>query len=103
MNARTLFSAAIISTSVLFAAGCTSQPQNESTSEYLDDAKITTRVKAAIFNDEVLKSHQINVETFRRTVQLSGFVNTSADISRAGALARSVTGVNSVSNDIRLK
>jgi len=56
-----------------------------------------------MFNEPSLKSSEINVETFKGKVQLSGFVNSQADINRAMELARSVKGVSSVSNDMKLK
>ena len=83
--------------------GCASTPTQEGTGEYFDDAVITTKVKAVIFNEPTLSSHQISVETFKGTVQLSGFVGSRAEIQKAGALARDVKGVKSVKNDIRLK
>jgi osmotically-inducible protein OsmY len=83
--------------------GCVSTAHTEGTGEYIDDSVITAKVKAEIFNDPNLKSAEINVETFKGRVQLSGFVNSQADINRAVQLARSVSGVQSVSNDMRLK
>jgi osmotically-inducible protein OsmY len=83
--------------------GCTSTPTQESTGQYLDDTAITTRVKTAIFNDASLKSAEINVETFKGVVQLSGFVNSAADIQNAVRLVQSISGVRSVRNDMRLK
>ena len=83
--------------------GCASTSQKEGTGEYIDDSVITTKVKAAIFNEPTLKSAEINVETFKGVVQLSGFVNSQADISKAVELARSVKGVTSVKNDMRHK
>jgi len=90
---------------VLFtsALGCSPTPQKESTGEYVDDSYITTKVKAAILNEKTLKSSEINVETFKGVVQLSGFVNSRSDINRAVEVARSVKGVKSVKNDMRLK
>jgi hyperosmotically inducible protein len=95
---------------VLFAAlamaavvGCASTPTQSGTGEYVDDSVITTKTKAAIFNDPKLKSAEIGVETFRGTVQLSGFVSTQADINKAVELTRAVGGVTSVKNDMRLK
>lgn len=84
-------------------AACASTSRSEGTGEYIDDTVITTRVKAAIFNDPTLKSSEINVETFKGRVQLSGFVNSREDINRAVALTRGVPGVTSVANDMRLK
>lgn len=83
--------------------GCAGTPKQESTGEYVDDTVITTRVKAAIFNEPTLKSSEINVETFKGTVQLTGFVSNRADIAKAAELARAVKGAHSVKNDIRLK
>jgi osmotically-inducible protein OsmY len=83
--------------------GCASTATQESTGQYLDDTGITGRVKAAIFNDASLKSAEINVETFKGVVQLSGFVNSSAEIQRAVQLVQSISGVRSVRNDMRLK
>ena len=83
--------------------GCAGTSTKESSGEYFDDTVITSKVKAAIFDEPSLKSAQINVETFKGTVQLSGFVNSRADINKAGDVARSVPGVTSVRNDMRLK
>ena len=83
--------------------GCASTSKQEGTGEYFDDSIITTKVKAAIFNEPSLKSAEINVETFKGTVQLSGFVNSRADIDKAVEVARGVKGVTSVKNDMRVK
>lgn len=83
--------------------GCASTAKQEGTGEYIDDSVITTKVKAAIFNESSLKSSEINVETFKGMVQLSGFVGSQAAIDKAVELARGVKGVKSVKNDMRLK
>ena len=88
---------------MLSALGCGSTSQKSSTGEYIDDSVITTKVKTAIFNEPTLKVLQINVETYKSVVQLSGFANSNADINTASKLAQSVTGVKSVKNDMRLK
>jgi osmotically-inducible protein OsmY len=97
-------------TSVLLAAialttlaGCASTQRHESTGQYIDDTAITTSVKAAIFNEPTLKSAEINVETFKGRVQLSGFVSGRASIDRAVQVAQGVKGVTSVANDMRVK
>ena len=82
---------------------CAGGPRTEGTGEYVDDTVITTKVKAAVFNEASLKSAEINVETFKGRVQLSGFVNSQADISKAVATAQGQPGVASVKNDMRLK
>lgn len=83
--------------------GCASSPKHEGTGEYIDDSVITTKVKAAVFNEPSLKSAEINVETYKGTVQLSGFVNSESDIQKAVEVARSIKGVSSVKNDMRVK
>lgn len=83
--------------------GCASSATQESTGQYMDDTAITAKVKAAIFNEETLKSAEINVETFKGVVQLSGFVGTQSDINKAVAVTKAVSGVRSVKNDMRLK
>jgi osmotically-inducible protein OsmY len=83
--------------------GCAGSPNKEGTGEYVDDSVITTKVKAAIFNEPTLKSNEINVETFKGVVQLSGFVSTQANIYKAAEVARGVGGVTNVRNDMRLK
>ena len=83
--------------------GCASTASKEGTGEYIDDTVITTKVKAAILNEETLKSAEVNVETFKGVVQLSGFVNSEADIAKAASVARGIKGVSSVKNDMRLK
>ena len=83
--------------------GCASTSKKEGTGEYIDDSVITTKVKAAVLNEPTLKSAEINVETFKGVVQLSGFVNSEADIAKAASLAKGIKGVTSVKNDMRLK
>jgi osmotically-inducible protein OsmY len=91
---------------ILFVAmtlGCASTAKQEGTGEYVDDTVITTKVKAAILNEPTLKSAEINVETFKGVVQLSGFVSSKAAETKAVEVARTVGGVKSVKNDMRLK
>jgi osmotically-inducible protein OsmY len=88
---------------VATALGCASTAKQEGTGEYVDDTVITGKVKSAIFNEPTLKSAEINVETFKGVVQLSGFVSSAANESTAVAVAGKVGGVKSVKNDMRLK
>ena len=97
------FTALLLALTLMAAAGCASTHKQEGTGEYVDDTVVTSKVKAAILNEPGLSSADINVETFKGVVQLSGFVNSKADINKAAAVARSVGGVTSVKNDIRLK
>lgn len=95
--------ALFLAVTLMTAIGCSSTSTREGTGEYIDDSVITTKVKAAIFNEPALKVAEINVETFKGVVQLSGFVNSMADIDKAVRIARGVSGVKSVKNDMRLK
>ena len=69
----------------------------------MDSSVITAKVKAAIFDDKTLKVLDINVETFKDVVQLSGFVNSAEMRDRAGVVAGRVSGVKSVKNDLIVK
>lgn len=84
-------------------AGCSSTSNEKSTGEYIDDAVITTKVKAAFVDDDELEANEIQVETFKGTVQLSGFVKVSSHVSKAELVAKEVDGVKAVKNDIRVK
>lgn len=94
-----LFAATLVAT----MAGCASTATKEGTGEYIDDTVITAKVKASIFNEPTLKSSEINVETFKGDVQLSGFVAQAEDATKAAEVARGVKGVTSVKNDVRVK
>ena len=95
---------AVFTATVAFAVvGCASTPNRESAGEYVDDVAITAKVKAAFINDPTVKATEINVETFKGAVQLSGFVAQPQDAQKAVEIARSVKGVTSVKNDIRVK
>ena len=96
--------ATLVSAIVLMATlGCASTRHQEGTGEYVDDSVITTKVKAAIFNEPGLKVSEVKVETFKGNVQLSGFVSSRADIKGAVRVASAVNGVKSVTNDMQLK
>jgi len=83
--------------------GCAATRTSQSTGDYVDDTVITTKVKAAIFEDPDLKSLQIGVESRNGIVQLSGFVDSAQKVNKAGELARGVKGVKSVKNDLLVK
>lgn len=88
---------------VSLQTGCAGTRTSESTGEYVDDAAITTKVKAAFVKDKMVKAGEITVETFKGVVQLSGFVDTAEEKSRAAILAASVSGVRDVRNHISVK
>ena len=82
---------------------CASTSKQEGAGEYVDDSVITTKVKSQLAADDFLKSFQISVETFKGTVQLSGFVGSQKAVDKAGEISRSVKGVKSVKNDLIVK
>jgi hyperosmotically inducible protein len=84
-------------------SGCAGTATRESTGEYVDDASVTTKVKAAFVKDPLVKALDVKVETFKGAVQLSGFVDTPEQKSRAEQVAAGVTGVTSVKNNITVK
>ena len=91
---------AIVFASVL---GCAGSATKESTGEYVTDSWITTKVKAALAEDEAVKAREVNVETFKGVVQLSGFVISQAAMNQAVYRARNIQGVTDVKNDMRIK
>lgn len=85
-------------------SGCSSTHEaKETTKRVADDSWITTKVKSSLVDDLALKTFAINVETFDGVVQLSGFVDTAEQKQKAGEVARTIEGVKSVKNDIRVK
>lgn len=98
-----LFLASFLALTLLTVTGCASTSTQEGTGEYFDDSIITTKVKAAILNEPTLSSAEINVETFKGVVQLSGFVRSTASIGKAVEVASKVGGVKSVKNSLQLK
>jgi osmotically-inducible protein OsmY len=95
-----VFLLALVAATIL---GCAGSSTKESTGEYFDDTWITTKVKAALLEDPQVKSGEINVETFKGAVQLSGFVSSNAAMQQAVKLTRGIQGVTSVKNDMRVK
>jgi osmotically-inducible protein OsmY len=97
------FSAFFIAAVMVTAAGCATQSEPQSPGAYLGDSWITTKVKTAILDEPSLKVMQINVETYKGAVQLSGFVDSPASQAKAVEIARAVEGVTSVKDDMRLR
>lgn len=98
-----ILSAAFLVISLGTVVACAPTAERQGTGEYIDDAVITTKVKAAIFDDPITKVSEVKVETRSGVVQLSGFVSSQAAANRAIELARGVAGVKSVKNDMRIK
>jgi osmotically-inducible protein OsmY len=94
---RMLFAAGLV---VAALAGCAGSQTKESTGEFVDDSAITAKVKTALLDDKVTRALEVHVETFKGTVELSGFVTSVADKDRAAEVASSVKGVNLVNNGL---
>ncbi|MGO9137574.1 MAG: BON domain-containing protein [Syntrophales bacterium] len=78
-------------------------PKPESAGEYVDDSVITTKVKALLADDDLLKSFKISVKTYQGTVHLSGLVASQNAVDKAGQIAWSVKGVTFLRNDLIVK
>ena len=100
-KATSAFRAALLM--AISLSDCAGSSTKESTGGYIDDTVITTKVKTALFSDKDIKSSEINVQTFKGRVQLSGFVSSSADAKRAVEVTRKVQGVRVVENDMQIK
>ncbi|OFW10576.1 MAG: transporter [Acidobacteria bacterium RIFCSPLOWO2_02_FULL_59_13] len=103
MNQLKRFSVLFLAIVFLSALGCAGSPTQESTGEYITDSWITTKVKAALVEDPQVKATEVNVETFKGVVQLSGFVNSDTAMYEAVRIARGIKGVTSVKNDMHVK
>lgn len=103
MKAINLTFTSLLLAFVLAITGCASTSKEKSTGEYIDDAVISSKVKAAFVGDDELKATEIQVETYKGVVQLSGFVAERSHVGKAEQVARNVKGVKSVKNDIRVK
>lgn len=103
MKKTSYLSALLLVMMCTFVLGCTATRTQESTGEYASDTWITTKVKAALVKDSVVKSTEVNVETFKGVVQLSGFVTSQAAMDQAMVIARNIEGVKSVHNGMHVK
>jgi hyperosmotically inducible protein len=99
---KNLFNSALL-IAFISLVGCASTSKHEGTGEYVDDTVITSKVKYAVMSEDTLKSAEINVETYKGVVQLSGFVSTDKEIAKAVEVTKAVKGVKSVRNDIHIK
>lgn len=103
LRSKKLAAALMLALAGATMAACTATPTRESAGEYVDDSVISTKVRAQILGDKDLKLTQIDVETFKGAVQLSGFVDSAAAKSRAGDVAAQVAGVTRVHNNLVVK
>ncbi|MBY0416686.1 MAG: BON domain-containing protein [Pararheinheimera sp.] len=103
MTIKSIVLATLLAVAAVSSIGCASTRTSEGSGEYVDDTVITAKVKSAFLGEKGLKVAEINVETFKGVVQLSGFIESRADADRAIGLARAVSGVTSVKDDMRIK
>jgi hyperosmotically inducible periplasmic protein len=101
MKTRIIRLTAILAT-LAFAVACSSTRTQQSAGEVIDDSVLTSKVKVALIDDPITKAGQINVETFRGVVQLGGFVDNARQRNQATTVARSITGVKEVRNELRI-
>lgn len=95
--------AAAIAISALYLTGCAVTRDQQTVGSYIDDATITTQVKARFAEDKAVSAMAIKVETLKGVVQLSGFAKSSDERSRAESVAQGVKGVKTITNDIIVK
>ena len=100
---RLFFTVLLLSFSLFGLAACSVTSGQKSPGEFVDDSLITTQVKAAFVRDSEIRAFEINVETYKGVVQLSGFVSSSNSANRAVQLARQVNGVKAVRNDMQVR
>ncbi|GAB3417438.1 BON domain-containing protein [Massilia agilis] len=103
MKTKQRLTAACAAVLMAALAACAPTRTHEGTGEYIDDSVITTKVKAAFAEDPQVKATEVKVETFKGTVQLSGFVDSRQSAERAVQLAREVKGVKAVKDDTVVK
>lgn len=100
---RDYITALFLALSLLIMGGCTVASGQKSAGEFVDDSVITTQIKTALIRDENIRAGEINVETYKGEVQLTGFVSSAEAANRAVELARGVKGVTAVRNDMQLR
>jgi len=100
MRIRTMLAAAVSAAALLTATGCAVTRGQETAGAYVDDAAITAKVKAKFVQDKVVDATSIKVETLNGTVLLSGFAKNAAEKVLAESLARDVSGVKMVKNEL---
>lgn len=92
-----------VSVATITTTGCSRSQYKRTSGEYLDDQTLTARVKSALFQDPNVSGFQVNVDSYKGTVSLSGFVDTAAQKARAEDVARQVSGVRQVQNNLSVR
>ena len=100
MYLRTTLASAMTALMLLTASGCAVMRGQENASNYVDDAAITTAVKAKLVENKNVDAGAIKVETLNNTVMLSGFAKSALEKSTAESIAMQTKGVHNVKNQI---
>jgi osmotically-inducible protein OsmY len=100
MKPQHVLAAAMTAAVLLTTTGCAVVRDQQTVGSYIDDATLTTRVKARFAEDPTVSAMAIKVETLEGVVQLSGFAKSLDEKSKAEQLARKTSGVRAVRNDI---
>jgi len=103
MNLFQKITVLLISGVLISLTACAASDTKESTGQYVDNSVLTAKVNTAIFNEPTLKSSEITVQSFKGEVQLSGFVSSIEQTNKAVDIAKTIPGVTSVKNDMRVK
>lgn len=103
MKIRNILAASIAAVAVLTTAGCAVMRDQQTAGAYIDDATITTQVKARMLDNPSVAGTSISVETLNGTVMLSGFAKNATEKASAGAIASDVNGVKLVKNEISIR
>ena len=104
MNKSTkIIATAVFAVVTIFTTGCAVTRSQETVGQYIDDATITTQIKARWIDDKTVDANSFKVETLKGTVQISGFAKNAAEKMQAEAIARRVAGVVAVQNSIAIR
>lgn len=93
----------LLTSAAVTTTGCAGNRYNRSTGQYIDDKSLTMRVQHALSDNPEYKFDDVNVNVYRGTVQLNGFVNTETQKTQAANIAKGVQGVQNVVNNLAIK
>jgi hyperosmotically inducible periplasmic protein len=92
-----------LAASLITLTGCAVTRGQETVGAYVDDTAITTSIKARFVDNKAVDASSIRVETLNGTVMLSGFAKSTNERSTAETIARNVSGVRMVKNEIAVR
>ena len=103
MNMRTLLAMTVTALALVTVTGCAVTRGQETVGAYIDDSTITARIKARFVENPQVDASSISVETLNGTVMLSGFAKNATERTTAEGIARDVSGVKAVKNEIAVR